>query len=462
MEGGGAGGLVRLYVFESECSGSESSVILHKITTLSLRTALMQATVIKAGGLIGFGGGRGGRGSQYHWSAQSNVIQPSSFSKRSTWENERDSGFGSSSGFGHQDDGRKNFSNTSASSFGFSQNRFSLLSNQNDDVSDQDEIGKIIETIRKDIEIWESSRQWWFSAYSVVKERPCISGFSDLSPEELRLAYYNSRTEGNLQNYINSVQQLVNQWKNRIHELKNPSLTTKSSLIAELKNPSAQIKPPVGFGGQQTSSFGSSGFGTNDGSSSTFSFKASSGFGTSDPAGTSGFGSSSLAQNLPPFGSGSSSGGAVSFSFQSTASTTAAPAGFGNLATSTFGATSASGFESASLFGKTSASSGFGSSSSAPAQSSLFGGSSSAAAASVSTPSLFGNSTGPSASVFGSNETSAVSGSAVTTSSSGSKADKMFTLRAELSVEELKEFEAKRFTLGRVPLKPPPIELLTI
>uniref|UniRef100_H3AVB8 Nucleoporin NUP42 n=1 Tax=Latimeria chalumnae TaxID=7897 RepID=H3AVB8_LATCH len=389
----------------------------------------------------GFGGGRGGRGSQYHWSAQSNVIQPSSFSKRSTWENERDSGFGSSSGFGHQDDGRKNFSNTSASSFGFSQNRFSLLSNQNDDVSDQDEIGKIIETIRKDIEIWESSRQWWFSAYSVVKERPCISGLYDLSPEELRLAYYNSRTEGNLQNYINSVQQLVNQWKNRIHELKNPSLTTKSSLIAELKNPSAQIKPPVGFGGQQTSSFGSSGFGTNDGSSSTFSFKASSGFGTSDPAGTSGFGSSSLAQNLPPFGSGSSSGGAVS---------------------STFGATSASGFESASLFGKTSASSGFGSSSSAPAQSSLFGGSSSAAAASVSTPSLFGNSTGPSASVFGSNETSAVSGSAVTTSSSGSKADKMFTLRAELSVEELKEFEAKRFTLGRVPLKPPPIELLTI
>ncbi|POI20392.1 hypothetical protein CIB84_015860, partial [Bambusicola thoracicus] len=43
---------------------------------------------------------------------------------------------------------------------------------------------------------------------------------------------------------------------------------------------------------------------------------------------------------------------------------------------------------------------------------------------------------------------------------SGIASDKLYTPRSELTAEELEQFEAKRFTLGKIPLKPPPIDLL--
>lgn len=38
----------------------------------------------------------------------------------------------------------------------------------------------------------------------------------------------------------------------------------------------------------------------------------------------------------------------------------------------------------------------------------------------------------------------------------------IFTAHSDLTAEELKEFAAKRFTLGQIPLKPPPADLLVV
>lgn len=40
--------------------------------------------------------------------------------------------------------------------------------------------------------------------------------------------------------------------------------------------------------------------------------------------------------------------------------------------------------------------------------------------------------------------------------------DRLFTAHSDLTAEELKEFRAKRFTLGQIPLKPPPADLLQV
>lgn len=46
--------------------------------------------------------------------------------------------------------------------------------------------------------------------------------------------------------------------------------------------------------------------------------------------------------------------------------------------------------------------------------------------------------------------------------SAGHSADSLFTAHSDLTAEELKEFAAKRFTLGQIPLKPPPADLLVV
>ena len=44
----------------------------------------------------------------------------------------------------------------------------------------------------------------------------------------------------------------------------------------------------------------------------------------------------------------------------------------------------------------------------------------------------------------------------------GASGENLFTPQSELTPEELKEFTAKRFTLGQIPLRPPPAELLAV
>ncbi|NXT46753.1 NUPL2 protein, partial [Pluvianellus socialis] len=371
-----------------------------------------------------------------------NVIQPSTF-KSNTWGGSRDHGRGF---FGSPDFGSSGGSSRNAD---FSQNRFSALMN-NQNVADgcKDEEERLLECVVKDMEIWESSGQWIFSSYSPMKEKPNVSGFLDFSPEELHLEYYNCRANNDIQNYINSIQQLAKQWKNRLLQLKTLNASSKATLLSELKNAVAQPLPAFGFGAQQTSSFGLSSFPVNSSgtSANSFSFKTSSSLASASSGNTPAFGSSSAGSNPPAFGVTSSPSVSQSVGFGSPAAPSAASFSFKTSeTTSGFGTSGFSGFGNSSAVN---------SSSTTPLTAS-FGGFNAAVAASPSHSSstLFGQT----ASASGHNVTAVSSAVANNTTS-----EKLFTPKSELSAEELKQFEAKKFTMGKIPLKPPPLELLNV
>ncbi|CAH2282606.1 LON peptidase N-terminal domain and RING finger 2 [Pelobates cultripes] len=190
------------------------------------------------------------QGGSRHWNAPSQQHPAASFSKSTTWTNKpRD----------------ESFKPTGAAGFSGSQNRFAALSAQdNSRDAQKDKDGNLIDELIKDIQIWESSKQWPFSVYSVSKEKCNISGFTDISPEELRLEYIASQASGNLQNYMNSVQQMVNNWKQKMNELMNLNASSKVALLNELNNTSTYTIPASGgsqqpgFGGSQQPGFGGS------------------------------------------------------------------------------------------------------------------------------------------------------------------------------------------------------------
>ncbi|NWR97106.1 NUPL2 protein, partial [Motacilla alba] len=383
------------------------------------------------------GGGWGASNQRY-----SNVIQPSSF-KSDTWGGSRDHGRGF---FGSSDFGSSGGSSRNAD---FSQNRFSALANSQS-VADgsKDEEERLLECVVKDMEIWESSGQWIFSCYSPMKEKPNVSGFSDVSPEELRLEYYDSRANNIIGNYMDAVQKLALQWKNRLLQLKALNASTKAALLSAFKTTGTQAAPAFGMGGQQTSGFGLSSFPVSSSSSSTsassFSFKASSSLISSTSSGSSpAAGSSSAAANPPAFGTASSPSTPQSLGFGSPATPSAASFSFKAAAPAgSFGTSGFSGFGSASAVN---------SASTTPAAFGAFG-ATVAPSGSPSSGALFGQS----ASASGHPVTSA---SAAATNSSPAS-EKLFTPKSELSAEEWQQFEAKEFTIGKIPLKPPPLELL--
>ncbi|XP_054846981.1 nucleoporin NUP42 [Eublepharis macularius] len=372
---------------------------------------------------------RGGWGSH---NQRDPIVQASSFSKPLNWRSNRDHG--------------KAFHGSQAD-LGFSQNRFTALNSSEDVSSDgiKNDDEKLLDIIMKDMEFWESSGQWMFSSYSPSKDNPNISGFPAFSPEELRLEYYNCSANNNIQNYVNSVQQLIAQWRSRLLELKNINASTKASLISELKNVTNQAPPAVGFEGQQLSVFGTSTFPVNKQSSAkTFSFKSPSELANVSSGSLPAFGSLTGVPNHPTLAATSSS----------TTTPTTHSVGFGNQT-----ASSAASFS----FKSTATPVGFGTSGFSGFRPSLPASSSDNTSAPVfgvsnipppldSRNTLFGQQTN----VFGS------SGAASSVTQTNIVSEKLFTPKAELSADELKQFEATKFTLGKIPLKPPPMELLNV
>ncbi|XP_046526554.1 nucleoporin NUP42 [Equus quagga] len=369
----------------------------------------------------------------------SNVIQPSSFSKSTPWGGSRDQ---EKPSFGSFDSGASTSRNRG---FALSQNPFASPSSD----EDKDE-KKLLEGIVKDMEVWESSGQWMFSVYSPVKKKSNISGFTDISPEELRLEYHNFLTSNNLQSYLNSVQQLINQWRNRVNELKSLNTSTKIALLSEVKDGVNQAAPTFGFGSRQTVTFGSPGFPVNNsssGSAQNFSFKPSSGF----AAATSG--SASVSQNTPAFGAAPSASSAITtstpaFGFRKPEITSAASFSFKSPAASGFGLPGFSGFPASMAAGPVGVpvAPAFGSSSSVAG----FGG------AGSRSHTAFSKSSGD---AFG---ISSMSASLPVSSGSTTTDNVLFTPKDQLTAEELEQFQSKKFTLGKIPLKPPPVELLNI
>uniref|UniRef100_A0A4X2JWJ8 Nucleoporin NUP42 n=1 Tax=Vombatus ursinus TaxID=29139 RepID=A0A4X2JWJ8_VOMUR len=363
----------------------------------------------------------------------SNVIQPSNFSKSTAWGGSRDPG---KTSFGSFDSGA---SSSGSRNVGFSQNRFSTLSSNQVDG----------EGIAKDMEVWESSGQWTFSVYSPMKEKPNISGFTDISPEELRLEYSNCITSNTLQSYLSSIQQLVNLWKSRLLELKNISAATRGALLSKLKNEGGQVAPTFGLHSQQTSAFDSTGFPVNSSSSSgaqNFSFKPTSAFGAAPSSSSTSVFGAAVMPTAPALTASSSSNSTLttsaptSFGFGEAAAVSAASFSFKSLEVFNFGSAGFSGFPASSPVGTAGASG-------SPA----FGPSGSGSGA---TP--FGLSAG------GFGQSGASSTLPSSRGSDTASAEHLFTPKNELTAEELKQFVAKKFTLGKVPLKPPPEGLLSI
>ncbi|KAF0875819.1 nucleoporin NUP42 isoform X1 [Crocuta crocuta] len=365
----------------------------------------------------------------------SSVIQPSSFSKSTPWGGSRDQ---EKPSFGSLNSGASTSRNRG---FGQSQNPFASLSSE-----EQKDEKKFLEGIIKDMEIWESSGQWMFSVYSPVKIKPNISGFTDISPEELRLEYHNYLTSNNLQSYLNSLQQLINQWRNRINELKNLNTSTNIASLSFVKDGVNQAAPTFGFGSMQGVTFGSPGFPVNNSSSANaqnFSFKTSPGFASAPSSG-----SPSVFGNTPAFGATSSASSAISTStpaFGKPAITSAASFSFKSPAASGFGSPGFSGFP-ASVAAGSAGVPAFGSGNSVAGFGSL--GSHSHTAFSKSSSDTFGN--------------NSISTSLPVSNGSTTTDNVLFTPKDQLTAEELEQFQSKKFTLGKIPLKPPPVELLSI
>ncbi|XP_036992204.2 nucleoporin NUP42 isoform X1 [Artibeus jamaicensis] len=369
----------------------------------------------------------------------SSVIQPSSFSKSTPWGGSREQ----DKSFSSFDSGASTNRNRG---IGLPQNLFA--SSPSSDAQRDEK--KLLEGIVKDMEVWESSGQWMFSVYSPMKKKSSISGFTDISPEELRLEYHNFLTSNNLQSYLSSVQQLINQWKNRVNELKTLNTSTKIALLSDIKDGLNQAAPTFGFGSSQTAAFGSPGFPVNNSMSDNaqnFSFKTSSGFATAPSGSPSVFG------NSPAFGAVLSPSAAITTStpipgFGKPQVTSAASFSFKTPEASGFGSPGFSGFPAPAAAGPLGALG-------APA----FGSSSSVAG--------FGNPSSQSHTTFSKPSSDSFGNSNISTSapiSNGSTAadNELFTPKHQLTAEELEQFQSKKFTLGKIPLKPPPVELLNI
>ncbi|XP_016072564.1 PREDICTED: nucleoporin-like protein 2 [Miniopterus natalensis] len=395
-------------------------------------------------GARGAGGGRQQQPSGSNrrgWNATSqrysSVIQPSNFSKSTPWGGSREQERRSFVSFDSGDSTDRN------RGFGLPQNPFA--SSPSSDAQNDEK--KFLEGIVKDMEIWESSGQWMFSAYSPMRKKPSISGFTDISPEELRLEYQSSLTSNNLQSYLNSIHQLINQWRNRVNELKSLNASTKIALLSDVKDGINQAAPTFGFGNRQTVAFGSPGFPVSNSSSSNaqnFSFKASSGFATASSGSPSVFG------NTPAFGAVPSTSPAITTStpipgFGKPEITSAASFSFRTPAASGFGLAGFSGFPAPVAAGP------FGAPV-APA----FGNSSSVAG--FGSPGSHSHTTSKPASDTCGSSTS----TSVPVSNGSTTGNELFTPKHQLTGEELEQFQSKKFTLGKIPLKPPPMELLNI
>ncbi|XP_005377450.1 PREDICTED: nucleoporin-like protein 2 [Chinchilla lanigera] len=392
-------------------------------------------------GARGAGGGRQQQPSGYNRSEgnttsqkYSNIIQPSSFSKSTPWGGSRDQEKPSFSSFDSK------ASTTRNTGFGLSQNPFASPSSE-----EQKDEKKLLEGIIKDMEIWESSGQWMFSVYSPVKKKPSISGFTDISPEELRLEYQNFLASNNLQSYLNSVQQLINQWRNRINELKNLNTSTKVALLSDLKDEANHAAPTFGFGSRQAGTFGSPGFPVSNSSTTipqNFSFKTNPGI-VAVPDGSPSVFGAPLAFGAMPSSSSASSTSTPNFRFGKPEITSAASFSFKSPTASSFGSLAFSGFPASVAAGP-------------------FGAPGAPAFGSGSSVAGFGSPGSPSHTAFSkpSNDSRATS---LTASSVTVTTDNLlFTPKDQLTAEELEQFQSKKFILGKIPLKPPPVELLHI
>ncbi|XP_020295598.1 nuclear pore complex protein DDB_G0274915-like isoform X2 [Pseudomyrmex gracilis] len=278
-------------------------------------------------------------------------------------------------------------------------------------------------TVAKEVLLAERGGQWLLSCFGPLRDRPCIPGMEDLSPDEVRWEMYQAQKNGMVEQAKIHFQQLCQDMKAKREALKNPTRETITMLKKILG--SGQKAPQLGLTNSMSNNnvFGSTTFGVQSNNNNPFgggftSSSASSIFGKStNPVfgGTATFGN-----NLGVFGNSGTSGQTSSIFGATSTSTSFSGAQTNTLAFGTAQNNSVFGGSSQNVFGQSSnvfgtnqlgnASSGslFSNPLTSQANTSIFGG------ATTTTASLFGGDTSSTGL-----QTNSVFGGAPTTMSGG-------------------------------------------
>ncbi|XP_017793410.1 PREDICTED: nuclear pore complex protein DDB_G0274915-like isoform X2 [Habropoda laboriosa] len=86
------------------------------------------------------------------------------------------------------------------------------------------------ELVAKEVLSAEKGGQWLLSCFGPLKERPCIPGMEDLSPEEVRWEMYQAQKNGMVEQAKLHFQQLCQDMKAKREALKNPTRETLTKL----------------------------------------------------------------------------------------------------------------------------------------------------------------------------------------------------------------------------------------
>lgn len=352
-------------------------------------------------------------------------------------------------------------------------------------VNKDSSVQEIMELISLEARVWLESKMWQLSCYGYLKDGPCLDGFDDVSPEELRQFAYESMSDGKSSQYEQELTQRIQVWREKIAKLINPSadLGFKQKLMEEIQAHKFSSPSSRSIFGNQTSGSTFGAFARQGASvfpSVDKNRGQSSVFGGSSTTKTF-FGGASAAPT-PPSLFGASSANKPFFSqHQSTSGTMFG----GNNATSSqntmqerksFFTSPAQ--SSKSLFEQTQTQGSFFSNSqgstsqqpqsfsNTPTPPSLF-----SPLSASSAPSLFSSQPANSVNFFNSSSPgrkpfdSPAGGDFATFRAPGASAAtssdaQMYTPLSELTNEEREQFEAEKFTLGKIPLRPPPRELV--
>ncbi|XP_074656336.1 nucleoporin NUP42-like [Tubulanus polymorphus] len=375
-------------------------------------------------------------------------------------------------------------------------------SNSNDQsaASPQDIIG----VISRDVEVWQQSKMWPFSCYAYAGSLPSFPGFEDVSAEEMRYeAYVEGQATRSFNNYKNKEAHLAAENKAKQDQLKtenlNPSIKAKLlSVVEDFKKLStAGSSAKTNLFGNSSSSVAANKtglFGKPVAAVTGSNAQNNNPFGGSNAKpslfnGTNVFGGSAAQTNNNIFGGSSSSSGLFTktpaglFGKNRSASGNNSDNLFGRSTTVTVGG----------LFGKVASTNVFGgnatnsnnasvatSSGNTFGQPSTFGfnlnNQTSSTSNINSNNKLFGGQTTGQTSLFGkvqpaqknlfgnvpSQNASAASSSSTTvaTATGGCSRVAFYTPLSELTDAEKQQYMADKFTIGCIPVKPPPREFV--
>lgn len=327
--------------------------------------------------------------------------------------------------------------------------------------------GEILESIKRDAEEWDASGMWPYSSYRPARSQGDVPGLQDVSPEELRLEAYLAQKENRFEEYKGAISTSASVLQKKREMLKKPSSELQKALISVYRgqHKSGSFGSRSIFGVQDISSTeifsksGSSLFQTSNNPPSGFSSTSPPAglFSTSVTSGTfgktnlgSGFGANIATPSTVPQGLFSAPSGTTS-SFGSLSSQSS---GFGSSGGSGFGTGGGTGFGSGGGFG--SRGSGlFGKPAETQAPVGLFGKPVQAGTG------LFGKPATQGGGLFGKGEAQATGlFGKPAPSDSPSTDSKCYTPLSDLTPEEKEQFEAPSFTLGKIPTRPPPLEMV--